>query len=166
MPSRGYAGLILVVHAIAAACFLTIMTGFSGISAALLIFALGSVAAWNRALLRGRRSPRAIEIPAAGGALLRLANGETVAVRPVRGIGVTRHWVALASLALAGPSVLVTAGMLGPENARILRLWSLWGRMPGVASGWRTNMISLGERPWITIRPRVLIGSRSPGLST
>ncbi len=137
MPSRVYAGLILAVHAIAAACFLTTMTGFSGISAAFLIFALGCAAAWNRALLRGRRSPRAIEIPATGAALVRLANGETVPVRPVRGIGVTRHWVALASLALAGPSVLVTAGMLGRENARILRLWSLWGRMPGVASGQR-----------------------------
>jgi hypothetical protein len=95
---------------------------------ALLTFALGVIAAWDRALLRGARSPRAIEIPATGEALVVLASGETVAVRAVRGIGVTRHWVALAPLSLAGRSVLVTAGMLGPAGARILRLWALWGR--------------------------------------
>ena len=137
MPSPGYAGLILVVHAIAAACFLTTMTGFSGISAALLIFALGSVAAWNRALLRGRRSPRAMEIHPSGAATVVLEGGERIAVRPVRGVGVTRHWVALAPTSLTGRSVLVTAGMLGAANARQLRLWALWGRVTGVAPGQR-----------------------------
>ena len=119
----------MAVHATAAACFLATMTGLPGVALALLTLALGGVAAWDRALLRGARSPRAIEIPAAGEeALVVLASGETVAVRAVRGIGVTRHWVALAPLSLAGRSVLVTAGMLGPAGARILRLWALWGR--------------------------------------
>ena len=105
---------------------------------ALLIFALGCASAWDRALLRGLRSPRAIEIQAAGTAVVVLASGERVAVRAVRGVGVTRHWVALAPLSLlAGRSVMVTTGMLGPASARILRLWALWGRMPGVASGQR-----------------------------
>ena len=105
---------------------------------ALLILTLGGVSAWDRALLRGLRSPRAIEIPALGTAvvaLVVLANGETVAVRAVRGIGVTRHWVALGPLSLTGRGVLVTAGMLEPATFRILRLWALWGRTPGVASG-------------------------------
>ncbi len=66
--------------------------------------------------------------------MLRLGSGETVPVRPVRGIGITRHWVALAALAPAGRSVVVTAGMLGREQARVLRLWALWGRTPGVAA--------------------------------
>jgi hypothetical protein len=101
------------------------------------MLALGGISAWDRALLRGSRSPRAIEIQDSGTAAVLLANGEAVAVRAVRGIGVTRHWVALAPLSLAGHSVMVTAGMLGPENARILRLWALWGRTPGVASGQR-----------------------------
>ena len=104
---------------------------------ALLILALGGVSAWDRALLRGARSPRAIEIQPTGAAVLVLASGAAVAVRAVRGMGVTRHWVALAPLSLAGRSVMVTAGMLGAANARILRLWALWGRTPGVASGQR-----------------------------
>ena len=95
---------------------------------ALLSLALGGVAAWDRALLRGARSPCTIEIPASGAARMVLASGESVAVRAVRGIGVTRHWVALAPLSLAGRSFLVTAGMLGPAGARRLRLWALWGR--------------------------------------
>jgi hypothetical protein len=138
-PSRAYAGTILAVHATAAACFLTTMTGFPAAALAALIVGLGAAAAWDRALLRGRRSPRTVEIPPSGPATLRLANGEIVAVRPVRGIGVTRHWVALASLAPAGRSAMVTAGMLGPENARVLRLWSLWGRVPRVAPGQRRS---------------------------
>ena len=132
-----YAGLILAAHAVAAACFLTTMTGFPGIALAFLILMLGGFAAWDRALLRGSGSPRAIEIQASGAAVVLLANGETVAVRPVRGVGVTRHWVALAAMPFAGRGALVTAGMLGPENARILRLWALWGRTPGVVAGQR-----------------------------
>ena len=119
----------MAVHATAAACFLTTMTNLPGMALAFLVFALGGVAAWDRALLRGARSPRAIEIPPTGEeALVILASGESVAVRAVHGIGVTRHWVALAPLSFAGRSVLVTAGMLGPEGARMLRLWALWGR--------------------------------------
>src|SRR6185295_12923214 len=98
--------------------------------------ALGGAAAWDRALLRGARSPRAIEIPPTGEARVILASGEAVAVRAVHGIGVTRHWVALAARSPAGRSMLVTAGMLGPAAARRLRLWALWGRAPG-ASGQR-----------------------------
>ena len=130
-PSRTYAGMVLGVHGVAALCFLTTMTGLSGIALAILSFALGGVAAWDRALLRGSRSPRTIEIPRTGGARVILANGEAVPVRPVHGIGVTRHWVALAPLALLGRSHLVTTGMLGPAGARILRLWALWGRTRG-----------------------------------
>jgi hypothetical protein len=113
------------------------MTGLTGVALAVLSLALGATAAWNRALLRGARSPRAIEIPPTGEARVILANGEAVAVRAVHGIGVTRHWVALASRSPAGRSMLVTAGMLGPAAARRLRLWALWGRTPGVASGQR-----------------------------
>ena len=101
---------------------------------AILTLALGAASMWDRALLRGARSPRAVEFRAGGGAVLVLASGETVAVRAVRGFGVTRHWVALAAVSLAGPSVLVTAGMAGPAGARLLRLWALWGRPPGAAA--------------------------------
>ena len=46
---------------------------------------------------------------------------------------VSRHVVVVP---LAGPqrrTVLVTGGMLAPEAFRRLRLWALWGRLPGVA---------------------------------
>jgi len=99
-----------------------------------LILALGGVAAWDRALLRGRRSPRAVLLPASGAALLELADGETVAVRALRGAGVTRHWVALAPLGFARGSLLVAGGMLAPPQARLLRLWALWGRIPDPAA--------------------------------
>ena len=133
-----YAGLILAVHAVAAGCFLTTMTGFLGIPLAFLTLMLGGLAAWERALLRGSRSPRAIEIQGAGSAAVVLANGERIPVRALRGVGVTRHWVALAAGWLTGRSVLVTAGMLGMSNARRLRLWALWGRTTsGVAPGQR-----------------------------
>ena len=105
---------------------------------AFLVLALGAVSAWDRALLRGPRSPRVIELPVPGAgvptASVVLANGQTVALRAVRGIGVTRHWVALRPQAFSGGGVLVTAGMLAPAAHRVLRLWALWGRTPGVAT--------------------------------
>ena len=104
---------------------------------ALLITVLGGVSAWDRALLRGAGSARAIEIQPSGAAAVVLATGERVAVRAVGGVGVTRHWVALAPLSFAGRSLVVTSGMLGAAGARLLRLWALWGKTPGVASGQR-----------------------------
>ena len=127
--------MVMAVHAGAAACFLTAMPGIPGLALAVLILGLGAASARERALLRGSRSPRAIEIAASGSAVLVLASGETIAVRPVRGIGVTRHWVALGPTTLAGRAMLVTAGMLAPAQMRLLRLWALWGRVPGPA--WR-----------------------------
>ena len=111
------------------------MTGFPGWALAALILALGAAAAWERALLRGARSPRAIEIAPTGTAMVVLADGEAFAVRAVRGIGLTRYWVALGSVSATGRSVLVTAGMLDPAAMRVLRLWALWGRTQGVAPG-------------------------------
>ena len=113
------------------------MTGFLGITLAVLILMLGGFAAWERALLRGSASPRAIEIQDSGAGAVVLGNGDRIAVRAVRGLGVTRGWVALAPVSFTGRSVLVTAGMLGIANARLLRLWALWGRTPVVASGQR-----------------------------
>jgi hypothetical protein len=130
-PSGAYAAVVLAVHSAAAACFLTAMTGWPGPILAVLTAALGAAAARDRALLRGARSPRAIEIPAIGEARVLLASGESFPVRPVGGMGVTPLWVALARNSTAGRSLLVTAGMLGPRGARLLRLWALWGRVPG-----------------------------------
>jgi hypothetical protein len=111
------------------------MTGLPALALALLTVALGAASTWDRALLRGARSPRAVEFRTGSGAVVILASGEALAVRAVRGIGVTRHWVALAPATFPGRSVLVTAGMAGPAGARLLRLWALWGRTPGAPTG-------------------------------
>jgi hypothetical protein len=136
-PSGKFAMLILALHAAAALCFLTIMTGWLASAGAALLLFLGLAAAWDRALLRAGGSPSAIEIYPSGEATCRLANGESARLEAQDGSSVTRNWVSV-RLRRDGPaqsrrSLLVTAGMLPPESFRLLRLWALWGRLPGVA---------------------------------
>jgi len=133
-PAPRFAAAVLAVHAAAAACILAVVAGWQGVALALLLPALGAAAAWDRALLRGAQSPKAIEIPGSGEARVVFADGETAAVEALRGIGVNRHWVALRCGSPARRGVLVTAGMLRPGPFRLLRLWALWGKLPGVAS--------------------------------
>jgi len=121
----------------AAIGILTTMTGWPGQVLAALILALGGFSAWDRALLRGTRSPKAIEILSSGGALVRLQSGESAALEAAHGAGVTRFWVSLQTALPARRSLLVVSGMLGEEAFRQLRLWALWGRVPGVAPGQR-----------------------------
>jgi hypothetical protein len=134
-PSGRLAALVLLLHGTAALCFLTVLTGWSGIALALLILALGVSAAWDRALLRGGRSPRAIEIRPSGEAVCLFADGASAVVQAVRGSGISRYWVALRLDLPRRRSLLVAAGMLPPEPFRLLRLWALWGKLPVVA--WR-----------------------------
>jgi hypothetical protein len=47
---------------------------------------------------------------------------------------VNRFLVALPLDGFLRRSILVTADMLDPGRFRLLRLWALWGRLPGVAS--------------------------------
>jgi hypothetical protein len=84
-------------------------------------------------LLRDRRSPRTLRVAADGGLQIELADGATCPV----GTGERTVTRVLVALPLAGPlrrSILVTADMLDPERFRLLRLWALWGKLPGVAS--------------------------------
>jgi hypothetical protein len=135
MPSRGFAALLLLVHAGAAACLLAVLTGWPGFALALLVGALGVAAAWDRALLRSAHSPRAIEIHSGGEARCVLGNGESGTLESQGGAGVNRYWVALRLRSPMRRSLLVTAGMLSAESARLLRLWALWRKLPGVAPG-------------------------------
>jgi hypothetical protein len=132
-PSKGYAALLLLAHALAAACLLAVLKGWPGSVAALLVAALGLAAAWDRALLGSAGAPRAIEIRATGEARCVLRNGNTGALQSLGGAGVNRYWVALRLRSPMRRSLLVTAGMLSADSARLLRLWALWGRLPGVA---------------------------------
>ena len=133
-PSRRFAAVIVFVHATAASSFLTFLTGWPGFFLAALTVALGCAAAWDRALLRASRSPRMIEIVPAGEALCRFANGESAALESLGGSAVTRYWVALRVRSSRRRSLFLAAGMLPPESLRLLRLWALWGKLPGVAS--------------------------------
>jgi hypothetical protein len=125
--------LILLTYTLAAGCFLTILKGWVGIALAILILALGAVAALDRALLRLTGSPRAIEIEPSGEARCILKNGDSSSIRALGAASVNRYWIALAMAAPTRRALLVTPGMLAPESFRLLRLWALWGRLPGVA---------------------------------
>lgn len=124
--------MIIAVYAAAAGCFLTVLTGWHGVALAFLTAALGAAAAWDRALLHSARSARAVEISRDGTAKCLFANGESAALRPLGGSAVTRYWVALRLGSPKRKSLLITAGMLDPQSLRLLRLWALWGRLPGV----------------------------------
>jgi hypothetical protein len=132
-PSGKLASLIFLLHVAAALSFLTLLTGWLAGAGAFLLIALGAAAAWDRALLRGPRSPRAIEIQSSGEAACRFANGGSATVRALGGSSVNRFWVALRLQSPWRRSLLVAGGMLPAESFRLLRLWALWGKLPGVA---------------------------------
>lgn len=95
---------------------------------------LGVASAWDRALLRAACSPRAIEITPAGEARCLHADGTSAPLEPMGGNAVTRYWVALRLHSAWRRSLFLPAGMLAPEAMRLLRIWALWGRLPGVAA--------------------------------
>ena len=132
--SPGLAAMILAVHFGAAACFLTVLTGWHAVALSVLIAALGGMVAWDRALLRSAYSPRALEFSRDGTAKCLFANGESAVLRPLKGTAVTRYWVALGLGSPRRRSLFIAAGMLAPQALRLLRLWALWGKLPRVSS--------------------------------
>ena len=132
VPSRFLAFAIVVLHATAAGCVLAVLPGAMGVLLALAFFALGLAAAWSRALLRSAASVRAIEI--SGEALaLELADGRKLVADPADRRYVSRLAVTL-PLRRPRRTILVTAGMMSADDFRRLRIWALWGRLPGVAA--------------------------------
>ena len=132
-PSWRLSSLIAGVHAAAGASVLIASPNLAGAALAVLLAALGGAAAWDRALLRGRRSPRTLWVSADGGLGVELADGTRLRVG--NGPRTVTRWVL--TLPLAGSvrrSVLVAPDMLDAASFRLLRLWALWGRLPGVAS--------------------------------
>jgi hypothetical protein len=134
-PCPVLAAAILGMHLAAAGCVLLAYPRLEGVALAVLLVALGAAAASSRALLLGRRAPRALEIAPSGQARLVRADGLQAPARPVRGIGITRWWVVLRLGSPGRGGFLVSAGMLPSEPFRRLRLWALWERAPGVAPG-------------------------------
>ena len=131
-PSPALAALIVAAHSAAGAAIFSVMSGWSGALLAIAFVALGLAAAWSRALLRSPASVKAIQV---GGPepLFELAGGESLSASIGERRYVTRYLVALPLGKPLGRTLLVTADMLGPRQFRLLRLWSLWNRLPSVA---------------------------------
>ncbi len=133
-PSSALAACIVVAHAAAAACLWPLLPGYPGTALAALVLALGIVVARDRALLSAAASVRGLDLGAGDAAVLYLRDGQRVAVAVGKGRFVSRLCVTLPFRAPGRRSLVVTPGMLEPESFRILRLWALWGRVPGQAA--------------------------------
>jgi hypothetical protein len=132
VPSPLLALMIVALHAAAAASVLAVLPGIAAALLALAFFLLGLAAAWSRALLRSRASVRALEIT--GPALaLELRGGERIAAQIAERRYVSRRVVTL-PLRQPRRTLLITADMLPATEFRRLRIWALWGRLPGVAA--------------------------------
>ena len=132
-PSRGLAATILGAHLAAAACLYLIVTGPASVALAALFTALGAATAWDRALLRGARAPRILELRSDGFASLESTSGGRCPVASGRGRA-GRHWVIVALQGVSRRNLLITGGMLDAESFRRLKLWVLWRRLPEAAA--------------------------------
>jgi hypothetical protein len=122
----------VTLHAVAAGCVVMTLPGVAGALLALALLALGVAAAWSRALLRSSASVRALEISAEAFSL-ELADGRKLAAQPAERRYVSRLAVTV-PLRRPRRTILVTAGMMSADDFRRLRIWALWGRLPGVAA--------------------------------
>jgi hypothetical protein len=131
-PSAYLTIAIVASHAAAALCVLAVMPGTPGALVALLVFALGAASAWSRALLRTGSSVTALELGHTG-VHVELKSGERLQAAVAERRYVGRY---LVLLPLRGPvrrTLLVTRDMTDADSFRRLRIWALWGRLPGVA---------------------------------
>jgi hypothetical protein len=127
------AAAVLCAHAAAAACVALVLPNAAGALLGAALSLLGAATAWSRGLLRGADAPRAIEIEGPAQATLETAHGarHTVELSARRYVG--RHLVALGVRRPGRRTILITSDMLDAAAFRALRLWALWGRLPGVA---------------------------------
>jgi hypothetical protein len=122
------------VHALAAACIALVLPGAWGAALAALVAALGVATAWDRALLRSARSVRSVELYAGGLAVLGLADGSRLEGPVAARRNVSHWWVTLPLVRRPRRTLLVARDMLSAGDFRRLRIWALWGRVPGVAA--------------------------------
>jgi len=132
VPSPLLALAIALLHAVAAGCLLMVLPGFAGAALAVAFFLLGLAAAWSRALLRSPSSVRAIEISSES-FVLELHDGEKMPAEASERRFVSRFVVTL-PLRRPRRTILVSAGMMAADDFRRLRIWALWGKLPGVAA--------------------------------
>jgi hypothetical protein len=131
-PSWILAAAILMLHIAAAAALIAVLGNGLGVALGASFVALGMAAAWGRALLASGASVRALELS---------GNAMTVEMQDGRKVGaeldgqrhVSRFMVTLPVRRPMRRTILVTRDMLPAQEFRLLRLWALWGRLPGVA---------------------------------
>jgi hypothetical protein len=118
---------------IGGAAALAVVPGPAGVLLGCALLALGSAAAWSRALLRAKNSVRTLELD---GAVLTvgLASGARLPAEVGERRYVSRLLVTLPLRAEARRTLLVSRDMLGAGAFRALRLWALWGKLPAVAA--------------------------------
>jgi hypothetical protein len=131
-PSWRFASVIVLLHAAAAACLAVVVPDWKGTLLGAALLAFGGAAAWSRALLRSPVSVRALEI-AADAVTIELTSGERFAAEIGEPRHVSRLMVTLPVRKPARRTILVTRDMLAGDLFRRLRIWALWGRLPGVA---------------------------------
>jgi hypothetical protein len=124
---------IIALHAAAGVCAFIVVPGSAGIALAIALLLLGIAAARSRAWLAAARSIRAIEVQDATAAIVELANGERWPAKIAERRYVGRFMVNIPVLSPVRRTFLVCHGMLGEESFRRLRIWALWGKLPGVA---------------------------------
>ena len=125
--------MIVALHVVAAISALLALQGAAGVVLAVALLALGLAAARSRALMMAARSVRAIELESANGAVLELANGERLSAQVAGRRYVSRFMVNVPVVQPVRRTILVFRGMLADDAFRRLRIWALWGKLPGVA---------------------------------
>ena len=122
------AAVILALHGAAAASLAAVVPGWAGAALGAAFMLLGLAAAWARALHGSSASVRALEI---GDALvLELKDGRRLAAELGASRHVSRFMVTLPVSVPMRRTILVTRDMLGAEEFRRLRLWTLWKKLP------------------------------------
>jgi len=124
---------IVALHAAAGLSPRMVMPRLPGVLLAVLLLALGIALAWSRALLRSRSSVRAMELDGAQLEVL-LASGERFRAEVAERRYVGRFVVSILLRRPVRRTILVTQDMLGGDLFRRLRIWAVWGKLPGVAA--------------------------------
>jgi hypothetical protein len=131
-PSASLTIGLLASHAAAALAALAVMPGAAGAAVGTVLVALGCAAAWGRALHRMPSSVRAVELAGAG-VQIELASGERLSAEPAARRYVARYLVLIPLRRPVRRTMLLTRDMTDADSFRRLRIWALWGRVPGVA---------------------------------
>ncbi len=125
--------MLIAMHALAAASVLIVLPGTAGVLLAAALLALGVAAARSRALMKAGGSVRANEVEGKTQAVLQLANGERLEVQLGERRFASRFLVNIPVVRPARRTILVFRDMLAEDSFRRLRIWALWGKLPGVA---------------------------------